>query len=152
MRCYHRKYLPILLMSSMHCEMWGNCSIFLHFLLLPLLLSEPPEKHGGGRAVVTLTFHTTRTHTHTLTLSRFQINCVCDDIFQFHEFQLGCFECNPAVRADFDPFPLITPPGDDRESTQPDPWSVESSTAQHTEKQNQRAAHPHKTTAQCAGL
>lgn len=108
MCCYQKKYLPILFMSSMHCEMWGNCSIFLHFLLLPLLLSEPPEKHGGGRDVVTLTFHTTGNHT--LTLSRFQINCICDDIFQFHEFQLGCFVCNPAVRADFDPFPLITPP------------------------------------------
>lgn len=47
-------------------------------------------------------------HNTQLTLSRFQINCVCDDIFQFHEFQLGCFDCNPAVRADFDPFPLIT--------------------------------------------
>jgi hypothetical protein len=34
--------LPILFLKSMHCDMWGNCKIFLHFLLFPLLLSAPP--------------------------------------------------------------------------------------------------------------
>jgi len=28
----------------MHCDMCGNCNILRHFLLFPLLLSEPPEK------------------------------------------------------------------------------------------------------------
>lgn len=36
--------LPILLTKSKHCDMWGNCRIFLHFLLFPLLLSDPPCK------------------------------------------------------------------------------------------------------------
>lgn len=26
----------------MHCDMCGNCKIFRHFLLFPLLLSDPP--------------------------------------------------------------------------------------------------------------
>lgn len=40
-----KKYsnLPILFFKSMHCDMWGNCNIFFHFLLFPLLLSAPPE-------------------------------------------------------------------------------------------------------------
>lgn len=134
MYCYHRKYLPILLMSSMHCEICGNCSIFLHFLLLPLLLSEPPEKRKNGRdrVVVTLTFRTK------LTLSRFQINRICNDIFQFHEFQLDSFVCNPAIRADFDPFPLITPPGDGEIATAA--HKLIRSTTHNTQK-NRRAAH-----------
>lgn len=35
--------LPNLSLRCIHCDMCGNCSILRHFLLLPLLLSEPPE-------------------------------------------------------------------------------------------------------------
>lgn len=77
---------------------------------------------------------------HTLTLSRFQINCVCDDIFQFHEFQLGCFVCNPAIRADFDPFPLITPPGAAHTTWTAQHSSTKLDNTQHTAKV---LAHPH---------
>lgn len=35
-------HVPILSLRCMHCDMWGNCKIFRHFLLLPLLLSDPP--------------------------------------------------------------------------------------------------------------
>lgn len=35
-------YLPSLSFRWMHCDMCGNCNILRHFLLFPLLLSEPP--------------------------------------------------------------------------------------------------------------
>lgn len=33
---------PTLSLRYMHCEMWGNCRIFFHFLLFPLFESAPP--------------------------------------------------------------------------------------------------------------
>lgn len=33
---------PNLSFRLMHCDMCGNCNILRHFLLFPLLLSEPP--------------------------------------------------------------------------------------------------------------
>lgn len=85
-----------------------------------------------------------------LTLSRFQINCVCDDIFQFHEFQLGCFDCNPAVRADFDPFPLITTSCCWLLGVSDDCWRLLEHTnflipsrAQHTKHRRGNNTHPH---------
>lgn len=36
--------LPSLSLSPIHWDICGNCSIFRHFLLFPLLLSPPPVK------------------------------------------------------------------------------------------------------------
>lgn len=92
----------------MHWEMCGNCRIFLHFLLFPLLLSEPPETHKDHRNL-----NLNAIALSGLTLSRFQINCVRDYVFQFHEFQLESVGY-PAIRAVGDPFPLITDDGLER--------------------------------------
>lgn len=92
----------------MHWEMCGNCRIFLHFLLFPLLLSEPPETHKDHSNL-----NLNAIALSGLTLSRFQINCVRDYVFQFHEFQLESVGY-PAIRAVGDPFPLITDDGLER--------------------------------------
>lgn len=112
-------YIPILLISSMHCEICGNCKIFRHFLLLPLLLSEPPATGSkkGGLVVVfnlnlILSYLSVKLNDEVdvkmiLTLSCFEINGIGDDIFQFHQFQLACSILNPLIRVPDDPFPLI---------------------------------------------
>lgn len=44
-------HLPNLSFNGMHCDMCGNCRIFRHFLLLPLLLSEPPVEVRENKLV-----------------------------------------------------------------------------------------------------
>lgn len=44
--------LPNLSLRCIHCDMWGNCRIFFHFLLFPLLLSEPPETNNKKNVYV----------------------------------------------------------------------------------------------------
>lgn len=100
---------PILVLRSMHWEMCGNCRIFLHFLLLPLLLSakhlkrEPKQNQCGQRdlkkkknrgwLIVSVTF------------SCLEVDRVGHDVLQFHEFQ---FDCGAGAGAGLEPRPIHT--------------------------------------------
>lgn len=69
----------------MHWEMWGKASSFFHFRLLPLLLSDPPEKIGPKTKI---NLFIRKKTIQALTFSGFEVDSVGDNVLQFHEFQL----------------------------------------------------------------
>jgi hypothetical protein len=105
-------HLPILVLRSMHCEMCGNCRIFLHFLLLPLLLSalgravnlqREPEQNQGRRESGGP--RKGEKQGSTVTFSCLEVDRVGHDVLQFHEFQ---FDCGAGAGAGLEPRPIHT--------------------------------------------